>query len=67
MAYTAANPSGVKVGTITFTANGSGNLGTGAFSSVNNSTVFSAGDQFSFQFSTTNLSQMSVAMRGSYT
>ncbi|SAK83249.1 hypothetical protein AWB81_04190 [Caballeronia arationis] len=66
MAYTSAHPSGIQVGTITFTSTGNGQQGSGAFSSVNTSTVFNAGDQLSFQFNTTNLSQMSVALRGSY-
>jgi hypothetical protein len=66
MAYNAANPNGVKVGTISFTATGNGNQGTGAFSSVSGTTVFNVGDQLSYQFVSTNLAQMSVALRGSY-
>jgi hypothetical protein len=66
LAYTSANPTGVQVGSITFTATGNGQQGIGAFSSTNTSTVFEAGDQLALQFTTTNLAQVSVGLRGSY-
>jgi hypothetical protein len=59
MQYNTANPSGVQVGTITIdTVNGN------SFTSTGSATTYAAGDTLSYQFATTNISIITINLRG---
>jgi hypothetical protein len=59
MQYNTANPSGVQVGTITIdTVNGN------SFTSTGSATTYLAGDSLSYQFATTNISLITINLRG---
>ena len=62
MKYPAATPtSGTQVGTLNIdTVNGN------SFTSVQSTTTFAPGDQFSYQFATTNVSLITVTLRGTW-
>lgn len=59
MQYNAANPSGIQVGTINIdTVNGN------SFSSTGSATTYVAGDRLSYQFATTNISLVTITVKG---
>jgi hypothetical protein len=59
MQYNTANPSGVQVGTINIdTVNGN------SFTSTGSATTYAAGDTLSYQFATTNISLITINLRG---
>lgn len=62
MKYPAATPtSGTQVGTLTIdTTNGN------SFTSVQSTTTFAPGDQLSYQFATTNVSLITITIRGTW-
>jgi hypothetical protein len=62
MRYPAATPTtGTQVGTVTIdTVNGN------SFTSTGSSTTFAAGDKLSYQFATTNISLITITIRGTW-
>jgi hypothetical protein len=59
MQYNTANPSGIQVGTVTIdTVNGN------SFTSTGSSTTYAIGDTLSYQFATTNISLITINLRG---
>lgn len=59
MQYNTANPSGIQVGTINIdTVNGN------SFTSTGSATTYVAGDTLSYQFATTNISIITINLRG---
>jgi hypothetical protein len=69
-AYNVANPNGLLIAQITFTANGNtinGQAsGTASFSVMNSAFVFNAGDMMVVVPQTTNVAAVAVSFRGSY-
>jgi hypothetical protein len=61
MQYNTANPSGVQVGTVTIdTVNGN------SFTSTGSATTYNIGDTLSYQFATTNISLITINLRGQW-
>ncbi|MDN3160870.1 hypothetical protein P0E55_14270, partial [Enterococcus faecalis] len=62
MKYPASTPNtGTQVGTLNIdTVNGN------SFTSVQSTTTFAPGDQFSYQFATTNISLITITLRGTW-